>query len=246
MTDRGRRIYIHEFSFRHLCRCSPEASRLVQTALLRSSAVKMLNRHFVEDGVLSGVVQQEKADSFLADLARDTGGDLTNCFRRLGFHPSLPAQRNNLFPLLAADEVISASCFEDGYFTFATNAAAAKRMFDDNVPMKALRASLLEADFDPFPELLLLRGRCLVYYEAPNEIGPETAKSYYRFLSSRVRSIPPQSSDRGLLIDEAIHLVRGAVGNALSSGVCSDHKFAHGAQQTIEALLPKVVEVISA
>jgi hypothetical protein len=151
----GRRIYIHKLSFRELIAQGSDHGARMCEALAFVRATKMIH-HQAEMAVELGLMRRAMGEELVGLFGWSAATDV---FKDLVFRPCFPKQASIARRLLEPGERIVASCYEAGYYTFATGAAASGRMFADHETagdaQRALNAGVGPSD------LTMLRGRCL-------------------------------------------------------------------------------------
>lgn len=155
----GRRIYVHEYTFADFAQRHVDLSRPLVRGLLQVSAAKTVRRQVVEDGLGMRMMTEEEADANWSWSEQIDYSLLNSCFRGLRLRRKRSADGSSM-SLLGHHESIVSSCQDDGYFTFATDAAASTDMFADKVPMKQLRVENAAGNNIP-RDLTLVRGRAL-------------------------------------------------------------------------------------
>jgi hypothetical protein len=124
----GRRIYIHSYSLRCLCRHNADLASQMTALLAEVRGAKIIHHHIVDLGVGLGLVRKSIADQLFQPEWKEK---LSGFFRTVGYQPCFPTRKALFLSLIEQDEEIVASCSVSGYYTFATGAVAADRMFAD-------------------------------------------------------------------------------------------------------------------
>lgn len=155
----GRRIYIHRESMLHLARQNESMAKQVFSALVNVEIGKIVHHHVIDQGAELRLVRDSIATDFYRPLENQWKKEITSLFTNLGFRPSVPRDRSKFYPLLLDGENIVATCSDQGYLTFATDAPSAERMFTDFEPISSLIRSLR---LGAGPEdLTVIKGRSL-------------------------------------------------------------------------------------
>jgi hypothetical protein len=183
----GRRIYIHQHTFRNLIERETAAAHVVFNALLRTKIAKMVHRYIVEDGVAFGLVETGRAIEIDAKIKRGFEPSLTRALQQLGYRSPMPQDRNAIKAVLDVCEEVVASCYEDGYFTFATSDSAASIMYDDKEKMSALRQKVNQGLSEG---LTIIKGRNLVLIKQEFGVGAGKATMYSNVFSRKSTARP--------------------------------------------------------
>jgi hypothetical protein len=132
----GRRLYVHDYSFRVLAGNGSCAMQDVADGLMGCRAVRVASHH-LEAAAAVGALNERVASEMTDRLAADLHAPITTLLRKVAV---LDTARQALSgqALLDSRESVVASCFDDGYWTFATNRSAASRMYADHEPLKRL------------------------------------------------------------------------------------------------------------
>jgi hypothetical protein len=85
--------------------------------------------------------------------------------------------------VLAPRESIVASCFEAGYYTFATGIDASKRMFAETGSLHAERAAIRRGAGPT--DLELINGQSLAWIDPDIGVGADLAQAYFGTLARR-------------------------------------------------------------
>jgi hypothetical protein len=201
-TNFGRRIYVHEFSFQQLAaRCPSHRHQILVS--LASAWTKRIVGHHLEAASDIGAVDQRAAQEISDFLHQWWASQTAQLFRRIAHR--LPSGERR--PLLTQDEDLVATCFESGYYTFATSALAAQRMFDDHEPLHELYASLSSGNGPE--DLEMIRGdrlRLIASCEGNMwELGALTSADYLcDLVSGRIKAAiqtVSRAGDNGTLED---------------------------------------------
>lgn len=184
-TDR--RIYIHKGSFETLARQGEKLSWLSSLALMNVRLAKIVHHH-LEQGEELGLVRPGVAAVYASPIARARDESLTSLFTRVGYRPKLPYRPEPLLPVLQPDEKVVDTCFQDGYYTFATGAAAAARMFADRVPMPKLKNSIASGQ-GPHDLTIISGNNLAVMEQVP---GDPLSIDQMREIDGWVRDIEPR------------------------------------------------------
>lgn len=157
-AESGRRIYIHIVTLVGLASSSTLMADDTFSALadiaVRRAALNLLGDFNVSLGLSDLVVVEAIEQEF--SFAR-----VTDVLRQAHFtdRRGLPGHYDAV-AVLRSDEAIIASCFESGYFTFATTIPASDRMYADNVSLGVLRQQLDRGEA-AVADLTLLKGATL-------------------------------------------------------------------------------------
>jgi hypothetical protein len=163
----GRRIYIHSYSLRCLCRHSTDLAGLTTSLLAEVRGAKIIHHHIVDQGVGLGLVRKSVADQLL--LQHGWTEKLSEFFRTLGYRPCFPTRRESFLKLIDQEEKIIASCSVSGYYTFATGTTAAEHMFADEEPVQNLQRNLNRGDGPT--DLTMIRGNSLAEVDCALGVG---------------------------------------------------------------------------
>lgn len=155
----GRRIYVHEDSFRVLGADGSQESRAVETLLSESWIFRVALHHIGSDHLIGALNDSE--EEVIVDALRER--------YRVMCSPILAAMKARTprgeIPLLKDGEVLHATCFDSGYYTFATDLASACRMYADDLSLRSLYSAWARGDGDS--DLTMVRGHRLVWGESP-------------------------------------------------------------------------------
>lgn len=142
MPADGRRIYIHREALGDMARQDRRQAFATSRALAEIRLAKIVHHHLVDNGVDIGAVRAATANIILPITVGTRQTGVTNFLRDVTYVPKLPWKEDARLPVLSPDEKVVDTCFQDGYYTFATGPGAAERMFEDRVPMPELKLSL--------------------------------------------------------------------------------------------------------
>lgn len=200
----GRRIYIHERTLDWLALSSPIAAQRV-IGLQQSAQARKILHHRVEQAVELGVFRSALARA-VSDRVDDlTIGSFTSLLRSIGFRP--PERREAFETVLGDDEEVAATCFEDGYYTFATDGASARRMYADHEPLKQLR-NRIRSGIGPC-DLTIIKGRALAFVIDSIEPGPTAGPAYERAIrAERLSAAELQDARECSATELVLHLKR--------------------------------------
>lgn len=172
----GRRIYVHQDSLAHVAQANLTLASQVTFALHATTVLKSINHHVSDQGVQLGLVRSSYARS-LQDSARRAWGDpMTRLLRGLVYRPADPSRWGEVDLVLGLAESVVATCSDSGYLTFATDEAAADRMFADHQPLRELATSVNSGSGPA--DLTMVRGRNLAPHSIEIGIGM-VATSYF-------------------------------------------------------------------
>ena len=141
-TIDGRRVYIHKGAFEDVATRSKRSAYDTSRVLAKVRLAKAVHHHLVDNGVELGAVRSEVVDAILPLTVGERSGDVSRYLRRLTYTPKLPWREYPRLPVLLPDEEVADTCYQDGFYTFATGPGAAERMFEDRVPMPELKESI--------------------------------------------------------------------------------------------------------
>jgi hypothetical protein len=176
----GRRIYIHQTTFRSLALQRRDIAEWVTRVLGSIRAARVVHHHLVDQAMNYGLMEESVSKRAVRPFENFWKQDLTALLRAVGHRPSVPRNRSLFEPVLTGTEQVVASCFDEGYYTFATTSAAADRMFSDSAPMSELVRDL-SAGSGP-TDLVIIRGRCLAVIDSKIGVG-KVGKDYALQLS---------------------------------------------------------------
>jgi len=157
-----RRIYVHDEAFRCGCdRASSEWTDELVPALAACQAWRIAYHH-VSGATEIGMVDQDAARAVLRELRPRLMDVLDRALRNTGVRAiNSGREGNRITRMLREDESINATCFDSGYWTFATGSEAAERMYGDHEPLRQLASRV--ANGDGPEDLTLLRGNSVCY-----------------------------------------------------------------------------------
>ena len=219
----SRRVYVHAHSLKQVCLSDRHAGEEILSAVIGVGVRKRLFNRLVQDGqILLGL----PADA-LAPLQRRIGEldgtSLSRTLKRVHHYPVTDGKSLHGVapePLFRRDEEVAASCFDDNYYTFATDRAAADRMYADHEPVKELRRLIAQTPDDPrVADLVLVRGDRLVLMpgaasapHAPCErLKPGDLKHLARSAQHKVTTLAEsllQDLDPAMFPDSYLGLIR--------------------------------------
>ncbi len=175
----SRRFYVHERSFGGLLAVQPSSVSELAGALALSAAGRAVEQ-VVEDGALFGHSDVDPGVKRVAEDAHQLAAlalqEAFQCLVHL-----VPPRFGATEPLLGADEEITAWCYEDGYFTYATDEAAAKVMYLETGSLHELR-SRIRRDPDADPTLRMISGDSLFHFDQALETASAYKKQHARLL----------------------------------------------------------------
>ncbi len=199
---------MHETSLAFLAsRMAARGSKLLES-LLRAHASRVLYHH-VSTGEDVGLLSAGTADRVAAVAERPALELLTSIFRETLYAPMDPRRYGSTILLLLPSETV-ASCFESGYFTFATGPAAACVMYEDAGSLRAVRSEARNSigttcayDGDlPYYELEVISGKTLFPAIAGVRRGQGTLRSVRRATREHGPADLTALTDPALTIDE--------------------------------------------
>jgi hypothetical protein len=203
----GRRVYVHQDAFAELASQSEETANLIYGSLMQVNAVKIAHHH-LSDAVDLGIISEEVGDEVLHSLEANAKGHLTSMLQHIGYRS--PSNKEDVFPLLESDEVIEASCFEGGYFTYATGVKSGEVMFAEQGSLQEERQAVRNGRG---PIDLTMITKNLILLDPSKEAGLDTASFYFPQGKSKTKSqtrLQPvvldtkrESSRRQVLLDIA-------------------------------------------
>jgi hypothetical protein len=193
----GRRIYIHEHSFTILAATGPD-ERTAVASLLAESWIFRIALHHISSNQLIGALttrEEEVATEALRARYRAVSTPILAAilFKAPGRRPT---------PLIDKDERVHATCFDSGYYTFATDQASACRMYADAVPLRHLYSAYSQGAGEP--DLTMGRGRCLAWSgtvstATPDEMSLPAASTVAAELVDRAVAAGRRQADRRLI-----------------------------------------------
>ena len=174
---KGRRIYIHAYSFRELCLSSAEARVEVLECLVAVSIRKMMHNRIVQDGSSLGLLSAQQAHIAAGLVDRMEMCSVSSTLSKIGLAGRKASSALHAAPLLQLGETVEASCFDDNYYTFATDRSAAEAMYRDQEPIATLRQRKLRAPSDPsVSDLTLIKGKALLWRPDLGKPGEASAE----------------------------------------------------------------------
>jgi hypothetical protein len=165
----GRRIYIHKMTFRSLALQRRDSAEWVTKALASIRAARVVRHHLMDQAMNYGLLDSRISNEAYRPFEHTWKNDFTALLRAVGYRPSVPRNRSLFRPVLEVDEQVIASCYDEGYYTFATTEAAAERMFSDSEPISLLNRTL-SVGSGPC-DLVIIRGRCLAIIDPDIGVG---------------------------------------------------------------------------
>lgn len=156
-----RRIYIHQDSYSYLACQSDANAEAVYRALCHARLVRVALHHIIDNGCGLGLIRPNTCVK-LSDYIKQSWGVTITIFLRSVVYRSGRGESGTIQPVLTAPEVVEATCFESGYFTYATGPDAARRMYDDTAPLRQLRRNYARNDQGDDRDLVLIRGWSLL------------------------------------------------------------------------------------
>lgn len=160
----GKRLYIHDYSFQSVSPFALETRDRVTRGLMCGKVMRIVDHHLEGAGEI-GLIAPNEVQRVQNHLRRRLYGDLGDLLKTLVL--SIRAEGPAL--LMPGDSVV-ATCFDSGYWTFATSSSAASRMFADNEPLRRLYREVV-ARTGP-SDLTMIRGRCLMAINRRHIDGP--------------------------------------------------------------------------
>lgn len=177
----GRRIYIHTYSLCALARQDRPMALWVTQVLARIRAARIVQHHLIDQASHLGILSADISLKIHSFCSPAWAAELTQLLRAVGYRPSVPRDRSAFLRVLDQEEEAVMSCYDQGYYTFATSESAAERMFSDVEPISQLAASL-KAGTGP-KDLVLIRGQCLTTVDP--DIGVGRVGKHYANLITR-------------------------------------------------------------
>jgi hypothetical protein len=141
VLDDGRRFYVHGESIAEMAATNETWAWLASCAFANASTARVVGHH-AQNSIELGLMRPEVADRLTNPVKSTRNKQLRDLLKITGHKPNIPYRPEPILPLLLPGEDIEATCWADGYYTFATGPGAAERMFADEVPMRALRRSI--------------------------------------------------------------------------------------------------------
>jgi len=222
----SRRVYVHAHSLKQVCLSDRKAGEEIIAAMIGVGVRKRLFNRLVQDGQMLLGLDEETLVPVRMRIGDLDGTNLSRTLRRVRYQPVLNGktrQDTPWIPLFDTGEEVVASCFDDNYYTFATDWDAADRMYADHVPIKELRHLMAQQPADPrVADLTLVRGNrlTLTAIEPPNpaERAPHSERLTPRDLQHVAQSAQGKVSalaesllhdlDRSLFPDAYLGLIR--------------------------------------
>jgi hypothetical protein len=151
MSDpEGRRIYIARNSLRRSV-ANYGGAYAVSYALAATRGARIIS-HDLEDPISPAhhMMRSQVTAKIIGHVVAARDGTLDEqLLRNTGHVPNRPKRENALLPVLRQEESTFATCYDsdNNWYTFATGAAAAERMWQDDEPATSLLARLgIEAE----------------------------------------------------------------------------------------------------
>lgn len=130
----GRRLYIHRNSFDFLSHQDVEICNAVEGALGRVRVMKLIRHYCYDNWIPLGLIAKQDAEMAEGPF-HDAFENLTKLLREVD-HETVAG--GCVVRVLDNGDAIVSSCYEGGYFTFATDPASAEAMYEDHVPLAEL------------------------------------------------------------------------------------------------------------
>lgn len=181
-----RRFYVHEGSLRELCADFPDEEAVLFGALGLNVASRIARHHLVLNGEELALVPPATFGPSVRRLDTASCGRLTVALRRLVYAPVEAIDNDETCSLLGSTESIVATCWENGYFTFATGPLSAGIMFEETGSLRALRVEIRTSP-EAHPDLTMISGRRLFPHSPVLDVGPNTYSAYRR---ARIKGTP--------------------------------------------------------
>lgn len=220
----SRRVYVHAHSLKQVCLSDRKAGEEIIAAMIGVGVKKRLFNRLVQDGQLLLGLDEDALVPVRTRITDLDGTNLSRTLKRVRVQPVLNGrtrQHTPWVPLIGPHEEVAASCFDDNYYTFATDWPAAERMYADHVPIKELRRLIAEAPEDPrVDDLTLVRGNRLTLLPADAELAPQpqherlTSGDLHHVARSAQRKVTELADaflrdlDRSLFPDSYLGLIR--------------------------------------
>lgn len=150
----GRRIYIHEQALAHLASRGRQAAEMVFSTVARIAVIKAIHHQVSQDGVMLGLISEEKAAEILEAFESEWSDVATACLRGMG--SANPNEDREIAPLLRDDESVVATCYFSNYYTFATGQEMAEKMYRDESSVAEIRQQMLSGT--DYQDLSLISG----------------------------------------------------------------------------------------
>jgi hypothetical protein len=151
----GRRIYVHERSFERLAAAGPDEFAAVNRLLTESWIFRVAIHHIGSDRLV-GFLSRNEEDVIVDEVRNRFRSACSPVLGAISFRSP-----SDTVPLLNSGESLHATCFDSGYYTFATDSASACRMYDDTLPLRSLYSACSRGAGDP--DLTMVRGHRLVW-----------------------------------------------------------------------------------
>lgn len=171
----GRRFYVHERSFGAVLSAQPGFRAELVRALLLAAASRGVDQQH-EDAVLLG---GGAGDDHLSDAAKHVHHVAAEALQetfQLMVH-LVPESNGETRFLLSVGEGLSAWCYEDGYFTYATDEESSRVMYEETGSLRDLRSRIRRAP-DHDPSLQMISGPGLFLLDRNFGVGTDTAGAY--------------------------------------------------------------------
>jgi hypothetical protein len=192
----SRRFYVHAGSFQGLMLAQSSFAEELGTALALSAASRAAEQ-VLEDRSMFGLdgvgLVTEPLSAAVQDLRQMAADALQEAFQCL-IHLVPPRFGATEF-LLGAHEEVNAWCYEDGYFTYATDENAAQVMYAETGSLRQLRSQVRRSP-ESDPSLRMISGPSLFLFDQKVGVGPGTAKFYKGQHSRLIRQSTAASTAR--------------------------------------------------
>lgn len=209
----GRRIYVARNALRKSV-SEHGGAYAVSYALAATRGARIVSHNLIDpfNNPGFGLVREPVARRIVGNLVEAREGTLDDYLKRTGYVPNRPRRAEPILPLFGSHETTYATCYdsENNWYTVATSAAAADRMWRDFEPAESLLERLrvstadlpddlrdltvITAEDDLFPVAVSPDG---TYQRAPDSntaglgsrreartIDEQTRESYLRYLGS--------------------------------------------------------------
>ncbi|MCB1395572.1 MAG: hypothetical protein H6898_07320 [Rhodobacter sp.] len=204
----SRRVYVHAHSLKQVCLSDRKAGEEIIAAMIGVGVKKRLFNRLVQDGQMLLGLDEETLVPVRMRIGDLDGTNLSRTLRRVHFQPALNGktrQGTPWTPLFGADEEVVASCFDDNYYTFATDWDAADRMYADHVPIKDLRQLLAQQPEDPrVADLTLVRGNRLSLTAVAPGSGADCAPHCERLTPRDLRHVAQSAQGKVSALTESL------------------------------------------
>lgn len=197
-----RRFYVHESSIRELCADFPGEEATLFGALGLNVASRIARHHLVINGEELALVPPATFGPSVRRLDSVSSDRLTVALRRLVYAPAEPGHDDETCILLDSTESVVATCWENGYFTFATGPRSARIMFEETGSLRALRVEIRTSP-DTHPDLTMISGRRLFPHSPVLDVGPSTHSAYRRARTRGARLARSALPDVTCIVSEA-------------------------------------------